>query len=430
MATATGEAGRRRVVVVGGGFGGLAVVHGLARAPVDVVLIDRANHHLFQPLLYQVATAALAPSDIAEPLRGILAGQANAEVVLAEVTGFDLPGKAVLLGERRVPFDTLVVAAGARTSWFGHDAAWSPHAPGLKTLGDALALRRRILGAFEAAEQTDDEAARQRLMTFVVVGGGPTGVEMAGAIREVAVEAMAADFRRIDPRSTRVVLVEAGADVLGPYSERSRDAARRALAGMGVEVRTGAPVETVDEGGVVVGGERIEAAVTVWAAGVRASPLATALADAAGVAPDRAGRVPVDPSLRVPGLDEVYAIGDLAACAGPDGRPLPGVAPVAIQQGQHVARVLARAAQGKPPPGPFAYTDYGSMATIGRSLAVAELYGLRLRGFFAWLLWVFVHLMTLVGHRNRLVVFTKWAWAWLTWERSSRLLWGQEAERG
>lgn len=410
------------VVIVGGGFGGLTVARSLRARDARVTLIDKRNHHLFQPLLYQVATAGLAPSDIAEPLRGILAGKAHVEVMLGEVTDVDVDAKQVQLADRTVAYDVLVVAAGVGKTWFGHDV-WAQHAPGLKTLGDALEIRRRLLTAFEQAEWTDDDAERQKLCTFVVVGGGPTGVEMAGAIREIAAQTLSHDFRRIDPTTTRVVLVEAGPAVLGHFPEPLGAKARAHLEQLGVEVRTGVSVSAIDADGVVLDGERVPAATVVWAAGVKASPLAACL----GVPTDRGGRVIVDAHLAIPGHPEVFVIGDLAHSDGGDG-PLPGLAPVAIQMGQHVTRTIRDDARSRPRR-PFRYRDFGTMATVGKSLAVAAVGPLRFGGFPAWLAWVFVHLMTLVGHRSRVVVFVKWAWAWFTNDRSSRLLWRDERER-
>lgn len=415
---------RPKVVVIGGGFGGLAAVRGLRRAAVDVTLVDKRNHHLFQPLLYQVATAGLAPSDIAEPLRAILADQRNVDVVLGEVVDVDRAGRAVLLADgRRLPYDHLVVAAGATTTWYGHED-WAAHAPGLKTIGEALSIRHRILGAFERAEQTADPVERRRLLTFVVAGGGPTGVEMAGAIREIALGALASEYAHIDPRSARVILVEGAPSVLMPFPPRLRDAARRQLEQLGVEVRTGERVEAVAADHVVLGDDRIEAATVVWAAGVRGVPLAAALSEDL----DRAGRVPVAADLSLPGHPEVFVIGDLAHVEDGAGGTVPGVAPAAIQMGTHAARAI-RADLARRARRPFRYVDRGSLATIGRVRAVAHLGPLKLAGLPAWVLWVFVHLMTLVGHRNRAVVFVKWAWAWATWDRSSRLLWQDEVVR-
>lgn len=410
------SSGRRHVVVIGGGFGGLAVTQGLRKAPVDITLIDRRNHHLFQPLLYQVATAALSPSDIAEPLRGILSRQDNAEVMLGEVVGVDVRAHTVSLSDgRTVIYDELVLAAGARTTWFGKD--WESHAPGLKTIGDALEIRERVLHAFERAEWCQDPQERAALLTFAVVGAGPTGVEVAGALREIACDAIAKDFRHLDTRATRVILVEAGEHVLPGMPPELRDAALEHLRELGVEVRNNQRVEAVDETSIEVDGERIEVGAVIWAAGVAASPLGGTL----GAPLDRAGRVLVEADLTIPGHPEVMVIGDLARFDHGEDGPLPGMAPVAQQMGWHVARSIIRKDRT-----PFAYTDRGSMATIGRSKAVVNALGMQISGWLAWVMWVFVHLMTLVGHRNRLVVFVKWGWAWLTFERSSRLMWRRE----
>jgi NADH dehydrogenase len=411
------------VIVVGGGFGGLATIRTLRRAPVRITLIDKRNHHLFQPLLYQVATASLAPSDIAEPLRVILAKQANVDVLLAEVTAIDTARRVVTADGRELTYDHLVVATGARASYFGHDA-WAAHAPGLKTIGDALAIRRKILMAFERADLLHEPAERAKNLTFVVIGGGPTGVEMAGAIREIALASVPTDFRHIHPRDVRVILVEGGQDLLPPFPADLRASARAQLEGLGVEVRTGVPVRAIEEGVVLLGDERIDAATIVWAAGVRGSALGAAL----GAPLDRAGRVIVEPDCAIPGHPEVRVIGDLAHYAHGRDAPLPGVAPVAITMGQYVGQAILDDLAGKPHR-TLRYLDKGSLATVGYSLAVAAIGRVHLSGVVAWLIWVFVHLMTLVGHRNRVVVFVKWAWAWAVSDRSSRLLWQDEAER-
>jgi len=410
------------VVIVGGGFGGLAAAQALARAPVRVVLIDRRNHHLFQPLLYQVASAALAPSDIAEPLRGILARQKNVEIVLGEVVDVDVDGHAVVLGDGvRIAYDRLILAAGARSWWFGHDD-WAGPAPGLKTIGDALDIRQRVIGAFEKAEWMTDPEARRRQTTFIVVGGGPTGVEIAGAIREIAAGSMRRDFRHLDPAETRVILVEASPDVLGTFHPALREAARQQLVALGVEVWTGRKVKAIDENTITVDDEVIPCAAVVWAAGVRASPLAEKL----GATLDRGGRVVVEPDGSLPGHPEVFVVGDMACWKHGDlETPLPGVAPVALTMGQHAARCIRDDLAGKAR-GPVSYWDKGSLATIGYNKAVAQVGPIRVSGFIAWLMWVFIHLMTLVGFRNRQIVFVKWGWAWFTSDRSSRLLWSTE----
>jgi NADH:ubiquinone reductase (H+-translocating) len=416
--------GLPHVVIVGGGFGGVACARGLRGAPVRITLVDRRNHHLFQPLLYQVASAALAPGDIAEPIRALLADQENARVLLGEVVSVDLAARRLRLVDRELPYDHLVLAAGATHSYFGRPD-WEAVAPGLKTLDDALEIRQQVLLAFERAEWTADPAERRRLLSFVVVGGGPTGVELAGALSEIARRTLAQDFRHIDPTAARVVLVEAGGGLLQGFADPLRRSAAAQLQRIGVEVRLGRPVVEVDDGGVVLGGdapERIEARTVLWAAGVAGAPLGRSL----GVALDRAGRVEVDPDLRLPGHPEVRVIGDQAAFPASHGGPLPGVAPAAIQMGQHAARDLRRQLAGQPTT-PFRYWDKGSMATIGRSRAVAQIGRLQVSGYPAWLMWLFIHLMFLVGFRNRLLVLVQWSWSYLTWERSSRLIRGERA---
>jgi NADH:ubiquinone reductase (H+-translocating) len=417
----TTAAGRApRVVIVGGGFAGLAAARGLRRAPVRVTLVDRRNHHVFQPLLYQVATAALSPADVSAPIRGILRRQANLEVRMAEVVDVDLRARAVVLaGGDRLEYDFLVIATGATHAYFGHPE-WAPLAPGLKTIEDATDIRRRFLLAFEAAEREDDPEARRALLTFVVVGAGPTGVELAGAMAEIARHSIVRDFRRIDPATARIVLVEGGPRVLPAYAPSLAAYAERALGRIGVEVRTGAVVTRVDPEGVEIGGERIATRNVVWAAGVTASPLGARL----GAPLDRAGRVRVAPDLTVPGHPEVYVTGDLAGLDGADGRPLPGVAPVANQQGRHAARNVRLALQGRPLR-PFRYVDRGSMATIGRNAAVLEAGRLKMKGLPAWLAWLFVHIFALIGFRNRAMVMLQWAWSYLTWQRGARLITGE-----
>ena len=408
---------RPRVVIVGSGFGGLAAARGLARAPVDVTLVDRTNHHLFQPLLYQVATAGLSPAEIACPIRRILRRQRNARVLLGEAVAIDAAAKRIRLADGEVAYDSLVVAAGAGHSYFGKDE-WEAHAPGLKTLEDALEIRRRVLVAFEEAEREEDPEARRRALTFVVVGGGPTGVEMAGAFAEIARNTLARDFRRIDPRTARILLVEAGPRVLPTYPEGLSEKAKRQLEALGVQVWTGAPVTGVDASGVEIGADRIATRTVVWAAGVLASPLARSL----GTPLDRAGRVRVLSDLTVPGQPAVFVIGDLASLEQ-DGRPVPGVAPAAIQMGEHTARNVVRARRGEPLL-PFRYRDKGSLATIGRKSGVADFGWVRLSGPLAWLAWLTVHIFFLIGFRNRFVVLFTWAWAYLTYERSARLILG------
>lgn len=410
----------KRVVIVGAGFGGLACARRLAGAALEVTVIDRRNYHLFQPLLYQVATAGLSPAQIAAPIRGILRDCRNVSVLMGRVSGVDVARRRVLVeGGREVPYDALVLATGARHAYFGRDA-WESHAPGLKKIDDATELRRRILTAFESAETCDDPDDRRRLLNFVVIGGGPTGVEMAGAIAELAGRALARDFRRIDPLEARVVLVESGKRVLGAFPESLSAAAASGLARLGVEVRTGAPVTALDADGVSVGDERIRTATAIWAAGVAASPAAKWLR----VPGDRAGRVEVGTNFSVPGHPEIFAIGDTASAAGPDGKPLPGLAPVAKQQGRHVADVLRARLAGGPAPRPFRYRDWGKMATVGRREAVADFGRIRLSGGLAWLLWGLVHVSFLVGFRNRLAVLSDWAWSYVTFQSGARLITG------
>ncbi len=415
---AQGRQARPHVVIVGAGFAGLSAAQGLSRAAVDVTVIDRQNHHLFQPLLYQVATAGLSPADIASPIRSILRKQDNAEVVLAEVTGIDLGQRAVIMADRRVPYDTLILATGASHAYFGRDE-WAAVAPGLKTIDDATALRRKILIAFEMAETEPDTDERRRLQTFVVVGGGPTGVEMAGAIAELAKRTMAADFRHIDPRKTRVVLVESGQQLLAAFDPALSEKARMALEHIGVDVRLGRPVIGCDDEGVSFSDTRIESRTIVWAAGVEASPAGHWLA----AETDRAGRVKVAPDLTLPDHPEVFVIGDTAHALRSDGKLLPGIAPVAKQQGQDVAkRIIARLGDRSLPD--FCYRDSGSMATIGRKSAVAHIGKLKLSGFLAWLIWCVAHVYFLIGFRNRFIVAASWMWNYVTFQRGARLITG------
>jgi NADH dehydrogenase len=408
-----------RVVIVGGGFGGLYAARQFRRQTVSVTIVDRRNHHVFQPLLYQVATAGLSPGDIASPIRWILRRQRNVEVILGDVERIHTDRKQVhLVDGADIPYDFLIVAAGATHAYFGHDD-WRPYAPGLKTLEDALDIRRRVLLAFERAEREPEAADREANLTFVIVGGGPTGVELAGALAEIATHALAHDFRHIDPRSAKIMLLEAGPTVLASFPARLGAAARRDLERLGVEVRTGTMVTRVGPDFVEAGALRIAAKTVLWAAGVAASPLGRSL----GVPLDRAGRVLVNPDLTIPGRPDVFAIGDLASLAGTDGRPLPGVAQVAMQMGSHAARNIQRAIDGRPLRA-FEYHDYGNMATIGRASAVADLGGLQLKGLIGWLAWLFVHILNLIGFRNRLLVMVQWAWAYVTYQRSIRLITG------
>jgi len=412
-----------RVVIVGAGFAGLSAAKALRRAPVEVTIVDRRNYHLFQPLLYQVATAALSPADIASPIRRILRGQKNASVALGKVTGVDKEGRAVLTGDgRRIPYDYLIVAAGARHAYFGHDE-WESFAPGLKKIDDATDIRRRILVAFERAELADGEEERRRLMTFLVIGAGPTGVEMAGAIAELARMALAMEFRRIDPTMSRIVLVEAGPRVLAAFPEKLSEVAKRSLEDLGVEVRTGSMVTRCDAEGAVVGGERIAAGTIVWAAGVAASPAANWL----GADGDRAGRVHVAPDLTLPGYKEIFVVGDTAHVEDGSGKPVPGIAPAAKQQGAYAAAAIRARLAGKAETlPPFRYRHLGNLATIGRKSAVADFGFVRFSGRFAWLLWGLVHICFLIGFRNRIAVALDWFWAYLTFQRGARLITGGE----
>ncbi|WP_084507445.1 NAD(P)/FAD-dependent oxidoreductase [Geminicoccus roseus] len=408
-----------RVLVVGAGFAGISCVQALAGKPLRITLVDHRNYHLFQPLLYQVATAALSPAEIAWPIRGILSRQANVEVQLGEVTGVDHEARQVLLQDgRRLPYDRLVLATGVRHAYFGHDQ-WEEVAPGLKTIADATRIRERILTALEAAEIEPDPARRSRLLTFVVVGGGPTGVEMAGAIAELSRHALARDFRRIGPDDARVVLVEGGERVLSTFAPDLSEATRQALVRLGVEVRLGQNVTECDPDGVIVAGERIWAASVVWAAGVRASPAAAWLS----VPADRAGRVLVEPDLSVPGRPGVFVVGDAASLTS-EGRPVPGIAPAAKQMGRHAARKIASELAGGADPGPFRYRHAGDLATIGRRAAVVDFGRLRLSGYPAWVLWGVAHIYFLISWRNRLVVAVNWLWSYLTYQNGARLIVG------
>src|SRR6516164_1937188 len=419
-AVATARSHRPEVVVIGAGFGGLSAAVGLGHVAADVTVIDRRNYHLFQPLLYQVATAALSPADIAAPIRGILSRQANTDVVLGTVTGIDTTDRAVLIGERRIPYDQLIIATGARESYFGHDE-WATLTLGLKKIEDATTMRRRILVAFERAEDSDDEEERRRLLTFVIIGGGPTGVELAGALAELAKAALARDFRRIDPTTARIVLIEAGPRLLPGFPPTLSEQAARALTRLGIEVRLGAKVTGVDQCGVLLGDQRIDSRTLIWAAGVAASPAAEWL----GVTPGRGGRVPVGPDLTLPGHPEIFVIGDTAEVRGTDGL-LPGIAPVAKQQGAYVARVIAARFAGEPSPAPFRYRDFGKLATIGRREAVVDFGRLRLTGRLAWLAWGVAHIYFLTGFRNRMAVAIDWLWSYLTYQRGARLITGQD----
>jgi len=411
------------VVIVGGGFGGLNAAKALRKAPVRVTIIDRHNHHLFQPLLYQVATATLSPGDIASPIRWILRHARNTRVLLGDVRAVDLAARRLSLVDGEVvEYDYLIVAIGTSHTYFGHDE-WAAYAPGLKTLEDALAIRRRILVAFEHAERETDPARQQRLLTFVLIGGGPTGVELAGTLAEIARQTRA-EFRNIDTSATRIIVVEAGPTILSSFAPKLRDAARRSLQRLRVEVRENTPVTGVDAHGVVLGSEHLDAATVLWTAGVAASPVTATL----GVPRDRAGRVIVERDLSVPGHPEAFVIGDASAFVDAAGNPLPGVAQVAMQGGVHAARTILRRIEGKPSR-EFRYNDRGSMAIIGRGSAIADIRGLRFSGPLAWLAWLFLHIFELIGFRNRLVVMIEWAAAYVTLQRSVRLITYQETDR-
>jgi NADH dehydrogenase len=413
---------RPQIVILGAGFGGLFAAQALAKTDADVTVIDRHNYHLFQPLLYQVATAGLPPSDIAWPIRSILNRQRNARVLLAEVTNVDTQARFVELHDRKIPFDYLVVATGSTHSYFGHEQ-WRSIAPGLKSIDDATLIRRRILNAFEAAEMEDDPAARERLLRFVIVGAGPTGVELAGTIAELAHRTLAADFRRIDPGAAKVILIEAGPRVLAAFREPQSAYAHRALEDLGVEVRVNAAVTECDEYGVGLGAERIDSATVLWAAGVAASPAGQWL----GVATDRAGRVRVRGDLSIETDPSIFVIGDAALVELAGGKRVPGVAPAAKQQGTYVARVIASRIAGKPAPPAFSYRDPGNLATIGRKCAVIEFPFLTLRGWPAWWVWGIAHIYFLVGVPSPVFVSIRWFWEYITYGRGARLITGSEA---
>jgi NADH dehydrogenase len=417
-------ASKPKVVIIGAGFGGLTAAREVSRLPVDVTVLDRRNHHTFQPLLYQVATAGLSPGEIAAPIRWILRNRPNIEVVLEEVAAFDLIRKEVLAGAQVFDFDYLILASGATHAYFGHDE-WAPLAPGLKSIEDALEIRRRVLLAFELAERETAQGHPATPLQFVVVGGGPTGVELAGTLAEIARHAMTHQFRKTKPEQSRIILMEGGPRVLPAYSDHLSRKAEEQLQRLGVEVRTSQIVTAIKPGAVWVGNHRTPASVVLWAAGVAASPLGRKL----GVPVDKAGRVLVQPDLSIPGHPEVFVIGDLAALADEKGKMLPGVAQVAIQEGKWAAQMIAAdlAKGSRPAPrGNFHYHDRGSLATIGRAAAVARIAGFELSGYLAWLTWLFVHILFLIGFRNRTVVMINWAWAYLTYERGARLITGRD----
>ena len=410
------------VLILGGGFGGLWATRALASAPVRVTLVDRTNHHLFQPLLYQVATAGLSAPDIAAPLRHILRGQHNATVLLDDALAIDPAGKRVRFADNTLAYDFLIIATGATHAYFGHDD-WAEHAPGLKTLDDAFVIRRRILAAFEAAEREDDPIKRAAWLNFVVIGGGPTGIELAGTLAEIARHTLPREFRRCDPRSAQIHLLEAGPRVLAAMSESLSANAQEKLERLGVTVRTGKAVTTIDQHGVRLGDERIASRTVLWAAGVAASPLGAQL----GVELDRAGRVRVQTDLSVPGHPEIFVIGDLASVTQDNGKTVPGIAPAAKQMGAYAAAAIRLRLSGREAK-PFRYRDYGNLATIGRLAAVVDLGRLKLTGIVAWWFWLVAHLFFLIGFRNRLVVLVDWAWSYWTYQRNARIITGETRE--
>jgi NADH dehydrogenase len=410
----------RKVVIVGAGFGGLSAVRALKHAPVEITVIDHHNYHLFQPLLYQVATASLSPAEIAQPVRSILRDQPNAQVILADVVGVDRTGNCVRTAEGRpIAFDYLVLATGARHSYFGHDS-WEEFAPGIKTVDDATRVRAMILSAFERAEIETGADEQRALLTFVIVGGGPTGVEIAGAIAELARNSITRDFRAIKPGSARIMLVEAGARLVPAFPQSLSDEARRVLQAMGVEVRLGEAVTDIQQGAVTIGAEIVQSRTVIWAAGVRSSPAGEWL----NAPMDQAGRVLVKSDFSVPGAPNCFVVGDAAAFRTSDGTILPGIAPAAKQAGSYVGRVIGARVAGAPQPKPFAYANYGNLATIGRKNAVVDFGFLRVKGFAGWIIWSIAHVYFLIGFRNRFVVALSWAWSYITWQRGARLITG------
>ncbi len=407
------------IVIIGGGFGGLATARALKRAPVRITLVDRTNHHLFQPLLYQVAMAGLSPADIAAPIRSVLHKQKNVTVLLAEAVGVDFANNIVQLSDGQLPYDYLILATGGRTSYFGNEH-WEQFAPGLKDLDDAVEIRRRVLLAFEAAEREENPEQRQQLLTFVVVGGGPTGVELAGAIAELSHFVLERDFRRINPKEARVILLEGGPRILPSFTPDLSDSATKQLNNLGVNVRVNTKVTNIDEHGAYLGEQMIRAATVIWGAGVQATAFAAKL----GVPHDRAGRVTLEPDLTLPNHKNVFAIGDMTSFTHQEGKPLPGVSPVAMQMGRTAANNILHALKNEPSE-PFKYVDKGSMATIGRHAAIAEMGKIHLSGILAWLAWLFVHLIFLIGFRNRVAALFNWAWSYFTYQRGSRLITGR-----
>src|SRR5271170_1529302 len=421
-------AGSHKVVIIGGGFGGLTLARSLKNAPVDVTLLDRVNYHLFQPLLYQVATGSLSPANIAAPLRQVLRKQRNTTVLLAEATDIDTQNRFVILKDGKIPYDTLVVASGSSHQYFGHDE-WEKSAPGLKTVEDATDMRSRILLAFEAAERESDPEKRRAWLTFVIVGGGPTGVELAGALGEIANDTVRHDFRDIDPSTSQIILVEGTERILPTYPPSLSEAARKMVERLGVTVRTGAFVVDIQPESVSIRAgdrtEKIETRTILWAAGVLASPLGRALAKDAGAPLDKASRIIVQPDMTVPGHPEIFVIGDLANFSHQGGKPLPGVAQPAIQQGRFVAKVIERRLKNENTE-PFHYNDKGNLAVIGRGAAVADLNWLRLTGWPAWLIWIFIHLVNIVQFQNRILVLWQWGWLYVSYDRSARLITGRD----
>ncbi|MGI9472929.1 MAG: NAD(P)/FAD-dependent oxidoreductase [Rubripirellula sp.] len=429
MSTQASPAVPRHVVIIGGGFGGLETAKRLRKADVQVTLVDRRNFHLFQPLLYQVATGGLSPANIATPLRSILRRQANCEVLLAEVTDFDIQGKRLILADGELAYDKLVVAAGATHSYFGNDE-WEKFAPGLKTIQDATTIRRQVFLAFEAAERERDAKVRERMMTFVVVGGGPTGVELAGALSEIARHTLKHDFRHIRPADARILIVEAAPHVLAHYPEDLCNRAAEKIRSLGIEVHTKTKVTDITEDHVrlISGGQEkvIPTQTVLWAAGVHGNPLGQKLADACGLTTDRAGRIGVTDRLNVSGQDDIFVIGDLADCTDGDGVRMPGLAPVAIQQGQYLAKRFQASISGREFPDKFVYRDRGTMATIGRAKAVAQIGKREMVGFFAWVMWLVIHLMQIVQFQNRLLILFQWGWNYITFNRSARIITGED----